>query len=195
MPLPDNVGMARHDNEPVLVINDGTLPALLVSLMTPNAAKVTAWVPLGGDVTSVRRQREALGYGAIVDSDESPDVSAMLLAAVHEAANRGVVRVLWPVYHGTDLDGLYETAERAALVTRLAALDRLGSMVDTGTPMSPEVEYPFADLGVLELAELAVDLDVPDGLARTSPELSAAIQKVRESWIVEDFSAAAAGAA
>ena len=185
----------RHDIEPVLVINDGALPALIASLMAGDGASVAAWVPLGADVAAVKRQARALGYGAVIESDQAGEVSALLLAACREAAARGILRVIWPVCHGSDLDRIAETVERATLVSRLAALDRLGAaLVGIDGRLSPEVEYPLADLGVLEVAELAVDLDVPEGLAHVGPEYAAAMAGVRRAWAVEDV-APAAGAA
>ncbi|MCA9311576.1 MAG: hypothetical protein KDA21_10250 [Phycisphaerales bacterium] len=187
--------MARRDIEPVLVINDGSLPGLLASLMAGDTGAVTAWVPLGGDVAAARRQAEALGYADIIDSDDTGETSAVLLAACREAASRGLSRVIWPVFYGSDLDAIQESVERAALVSRLAALDRLGGgLVGVEGHLSPEVEYPFADLGILELAELAVDLDVPEGLARTGSELEAAIAGVRQAWASEAVTPAAGAA-
>lgn len=157
----------------LLVISDAGLPALVASLLWPEAHEVTLWVPpLGspvadapGAVLSDRHLRAAeaqadlLGLAGVERGDDArvgsePTVSRLLLLACEHAVRLGCQTVAWPTVCGEDLAALANAADRARLITRLTALE------------SPDygwvgVRTPLADLTDLEVAQLAVDLDAP----------------------------------
>lgn len=95
------------------------------------------------------------------DSGLADSISLSLAAGLATAA--GYPEVIWPVSFGhpgepddVELDGLARAVDRAALATRLAALDS----DEHGVP-SIRIKTPLADLSARQLAEVALDLNVP----------------------------------
>lgn len=163
-----------------LVINDGSLAALVASMMEREQSRVVAWVPAPGSALSqddpararsaelVREQAALLGYAQVrvVDgeplgeSDDSGVESTLLLvSALADAARLGCERVVWPVVCGADLELMQRAAERATLVSRLAWLDE-GAFGGVGGV----VTTPLVDLTHAQVEEMACDLDAPEGL-------------------------------
>ncbi|MFM9956769.1 MAG: hypothetical protein ACKVZJ_01725 [Phycisphaerales bacterium] len=128
--------------EPILVINDGSLPALVASLMARDLERVTAWIPpsgsslrgLGADEASqaslVNQQSDLLAYERVIAASalqrpvperwiEQPQ---SLLSAMNVARALGCLRVIWPIVAGDRLSEMLEFAERAALINRLSWL-------------------------------------------------------------------------
>lgn len=128
--------------EPILVINDGSLPALVACLMARDLERVTAWVPpsgsslrgVGADEPSqaslVTQQADLLAFERVVVAPalarpvperwiEQPQ---SLLAAMNTARTLGCARVVWPVVAGDRLADMLEFSERAALINRLSWL-------------------------------------------------------------------------
>ncbi|TVQ75080.1 MAG: hypothetical protein EA380_11600, partial [Phycisphaeraceae bacterium] len=130
----------------VLVINDGSLSALVASMMERERGDVIAWVPPAGSGLSedepgsgrsaelVREQAALLGYVQVrvvdgdpgdpgADEDVGLETTLLLVSAVADAARLGCERVVWPVVCGADLERMQRASERAMLVSRLAWLD------------------------------------------------------------------------
>lgn len=85
----------------------------------------------------------------------------LLLAAAAEAARRGIPRVIWPVHLGgaadrgaVDLHAVADACDRALLVGQLMQIDLRGGR-------EVRIETPYVDFTDLQMAELALDLDVP----------------------------------
>lgn len=172
------------DSELTLIIHDGGLPGLVAAMLAPESASVVAWIPPSGSrlrahdlddaqvVDAVARQGERLGWRETLLAGEprrtpgSPlSLSHDLLSAVAIAASRGCSTVVWPVVCGADLDALYEVAERAQAITRLAWLDLPGGPEDgPGSVPAIVIQTPFADLTAAQLAEMAEDLGAPVSL-------------------------------
>ncbi len=128
--------------EPILVINDGSVAALVACLLAPELSKVTVWVPpagsslrgVGADEASqmslVSQQSDLLGYERVVTpaplarpvAERWIEQPASLLLALADARRLGCTRVVWPVVHGESPAEMLEAAERAALVNRLCWL-------------------------------------------------------------------------
>ncbi len=153
---------------PTLVIADGDLPSLLacaavgeVERSRPaGAAQSAVLLPAQADrAAAARRQAETYGLRvleAVTGTDAARAPSLMLLNAVSIAAAEGLATVLWPVHAGPALDvGAAERClDRASLVSRLAALDAGGRPV-------PQVRAFYADFTDAEIADLALDMDLP----------------------------------
>ncbi|HVZ94700.1 MAG TPA: hypothetical protein VG797_09340 [Phycisphaerales bacterium] len=171
--------------ERVCIVHDGGLPALVACLMAEDPEQVVAWrPPLGvawgeGTITevhaaAVQQQVELLSLGRLIEAPvlasnederrggQGLEVSTLLLAAARDALAERCTRLIWPVCCGSDLDALYDAAERATLLTRLIQLDleEAGREMPVGGRML-RVEVPLADLTSLQVAELALDLDAP----------------------------------
>ncbi|MEO1128455.1 MAG: hypothetical protein AAFX05_01970 [Planctomycetota bacterium] len=173
---------------PQLVINDGSLSALVACLMAGERSEVIAWVPPVGSalftdcpkspiaLELVSRQSELLGYSEVLLAPETGpewttgtmEAAGWLLAACAEADRRGAERVIWPINCGSSLDDMQRAAELAEMVTRIATLDQpaLGQS-------DFEVSLPLADLTNAEIREMAVDLDAPLDLCRDAQETAA----------------------
>lgn len=86
----------------------------------------------------------------------------VLLRACYLAAARRCTRVVWPVHHragadgSPDLDRIARSIDRALLVGRLISLDsdELG-----GTEVT--IETPFVDLEDDQIADMALDMELP----------------------------------
>lgn len=170
--------------EPILIIHDGGLPALVACLMVPNLSDVIAWIPpagsslrsAGADPVSqaafVRQQADLLGFGKVVTPTPETagpsehhrvfEQSRTLLRAAADAAALGCRRVVWPVVAGDRAQDLLELSERAALVNRLLWLAEAARTTDPGAaPPAPRLETPFIDLTPAQIADAAKDLDAP----------------------------------
>lgn len=84
----------------------------------------------------------------------------ILLEACEEAVRRHCWRVIWPVVGGGSVTEMFAAAEQADLITRLV---RLGGMAGAGPKDGPDlrIELPLVDLTTDQVADLALDLDVP----------------------------------
>jgi len=84
----------------------------------------------------------------------------LLLAAAYAAVARHAAVVVWPVRAGmgddVDVPHAARAADRALLITRLVALD-----ADEHHLPSIRIEAPFIDLSDRQVADLALDLDLP----------------------------------
>lgn len=105
-----------------------------------------------------------MGVGGLMGGGETglADSIALSLAAGLATA-AGVPEVVWPAFFGraaepdhVDLDALARACDRAVLATRMAALDAHEHRVP-----SIRIKTPYADLSARQLAELALDLNVP----------------------------------
>jgi len=83
-----------------------------------------------------------------------------LLGAAYVGAKHSCTRIFWPVSaaagEGLDLDRIAEAHDRAILVSRLAALDA----AHHGVP-GLRIDTPYLDLSDRQVADLAVDMDLP----------------------------------
>jgi len=85
-----------------------------------------------------------------------------LVRACYLAAARGARRVLWPVQlpgsgaRDGNLDLIARAMDRALLVSRLVSIDE----ADIGVP-EVSIETPFVDLDDEQIADLALDMELP----------------------------------
>ncbi|MFA6043515.1 MAG: hypothetical protein WC718_00900 [Phycisphaerales bacterium] len=83
-----------------------------------------------------------------------------LVAAAYEAIRRGCTRMFWPVSAAAgdnmDFDRIAQAADRALLAGRLVGLDAMLH----GSP-GLTIETPLVDVTDRQLADLAMDMDVP----------------------------------
>jgi len=130
----------------------------------------------GARLAAARRQAELCHASDLVVSEAGADGVAgvdgeavgeglvtthLLLAAAAEAARRGFRRVVWPVHLGgaadreaIDLHAVADACDRALLVGQLMAIDLRGGR-------EVRIETPYVDFTDVQMAELALDLDVP----------------------------------
>jgi hypothetical protein len=171
-----------------LIINDGSLAALVASLLAPDLSRVTAWVPPAGSslrgvgaddaaqVALVSQQSDLLGYERVMTppalarpvAERWIEQAQSLMLAVAAARQAGCTRVVWPVVCGERIQDMLECSERASLVNRLCWLGEgeraagEGSGAAPGTaPGAMRLETPFVDLTPGQVGEMARDLDVP----------------------------------
>lgn len=175
--------------EPILVINDGSVAALVACLLAPELSRVTAWVPpsgstlrgVGTDEASqlalVSQQSDLLGYERVVTPAALPrpvperwiEQPASLLMAVEAARRFECTRVIWPAVCGERIQHMLECSERAALINRLcwlgeserATTDAEGTPAANPAAPALRVETPFVDLTPTQVMEMARDLDAP----------------------------------
>lgn len=180
-----------REQDSVLIISDGGLPALVSCMLAINPEAVAVWVPpigaAGLDHAAARigpqhraaaeRQADLLGLRGVEvsapmpwpsegDADHQADqaavpTSAILLLATAEARRLGCSDLIWPVVCGGDLDELASAAERARLVSRLSMLPGHQGRSRSGVPGLIRIRTPLADLTPQQVAELALDLDAP----------------------------------
>lgn len=108
----------------------------------------------------------ARSAGAPRGEERTPEgqvASHVLLSAAYLAVGQGRDRVVWPISAGRlghdeeiDLNRASLAADRALLVSRLVALDS----DEHGRP-AILIEVPYVDLSDRQVAELAVDMDLP----------------------------------
>ncbi|RMH25994.1 MAG: hypothetical protein D6693_07940 [Planctomycetota bacterium] len=158
--------------EPVLVIADGGLPSLVTMLMLDEPARgIALFTGAGADDSALRRRAtdlhvELAGLDRVDEPALAPDAlaplagglgeSAMLLAAIADAAERRCREVHWPRTADGDLDAMADAADRALLVERLGVIEsaRTGSL-------DVSLVTPLLDLDDQQIAELAADLAAP----------------------------------
>lgn len=183
-----------------LVMLDGDLPGLLACAAASRADRLvgpgdrrgsSAWVQPGLDPAteaSALRQAEFFGLAMIEaerrGTDSSRDAAwtetAALLAASRAAVESGLHAVVWPIHAGRelDLDRAARAVDRALLASRLASLDAealgLGAV---------EVHTPYADFTSEQVAELALDMDLPLRLCWWWDEPGDAARRAREAWL------------
>lgn len=131
-----------RSSEPILIINDGSLAALVASLVAPDLSRVIAWLPpsgsslrgVGTDEASqaslVNQQADLLGYERVISPPALPrpvagrwiEQTQSLLAAVAAACGFGCTRVVWPVVAGDRISEMLEFSERGSLLNRICWL-------------------------------------------------------------------------
>lgn len=108
--------------------------------------------------------------------------TARLLAAGSEAIRLGFARVIWPVHLGGPgratlgesafpverIEAIADATDRAVAAGRLLSIDAPGDGLS--------IETPFADLTDVQLADLAIEVDLPLGMVylgdRDGPEMA-----------------------
>lgn len=178
--------MAQQSPSRTLVISDGSLASLVAAASAREsivsaggderaARPVLLFVPAGDETTHARRgavERHASLYDLeIVDATadlRGPGAhgsfaaglaeTLTLINATYLGASKGCDLIVWPVQFAgpLDVDRVARVVDRALLVTRLASLDS----VDLGRP-TLRVDTPYADLTDRQLADLALDMNVP----------------------------------
>lgn len=168
-----------------LIIVDGGLEGLLACMAASEAwtgrdtaddrDRPAVWVPhVSGPSADVRhqaaeRQADLAGLAILASGSERLDTSAgrqltqVLVDATYAGAEHGFQAVLWPVHgglkgtgEGIDLEEVTRCVDRALLVSRLVSLDA----PDLGSE-AIRIETPYADFSDRQIAELAIDLDLP----------------------------------
>jgi hypothetical protein len=157
------------------VLSDGSLPGLAACAAAANdrtpgphgRPPPAVWVfPGAGDAELCRaaagRQADAYGLsvldpGPVPRAGGAEALSGELLVAAQAARDARLDGVIWPVHAGPgpdpDLDTLAEAVDRALLVSHLASLGRLSRSV--------EVLTPYVDLIDEQIADIALDMDLP----------------------------------
>lgn len=151
--------MAREQS----ALTDGPTPSPVLGLAFPALVDSD---PLRHRAIRTQAQAYAIELAAPVSVDvgavhERGEREAIeLIAAAYEGIRRGCTRVLWPVSAAAgdslDLDRIAQAADRALLVGRLAGLDAMLH----GSP-GLTIETPVVDFSDRQLADLALDMDVP----------------------------------
>jgi hypothetical protein len=159
----------------IIILSSGDLPALVAArLAAEEGPSVGTW-SLADHPTAaaaVGAQAELLDLEVIGSSMPGEETSIMLLRAARAAAAAGAARLVWPEAVNADLDRMSREADRALLVSRLIALEPdLGPAAGAGRF---EVQTPLLDLSDAQVAELAIDLDVPIWRCWWWPAVSAA---------------------
>lgn len=181
----------------VMVIHDGSLPALVACLMVPDLSGVVAWVPptgsslraIGADEAVQRsmasQQAELLGFHTLMDGPHLPDLprlgrafeqGILLLSACGAAKALGIRRVIWPIVAGDSVERLAEASERASLINRLCWLGD-GDEVDppTGDAAGPGGSRGLESARGVRLESPFVDL-TPGQLRDIADDLNAPLQ-------------------
>lgn len=144
-----------------VILTDADLPALVAASLAQEeggglAALESPGHPAAG--AALRAHLELLG-AELIGALPSADLSTTLLAAARAAAAAGAARLIWPAAVDADLDRMCREADRALLISRLIALEpELGPVAGAGRF---EIHCPLLDLSDAQVAELAIDLDVP----------------------------------
>lgn len=161
-----------------VLLSSGDLPALVCArLLAEEGATfgIRAMPHHEQALAAIHAQAELL-EAPILGVSNPADPSTLLLAAARHAAAAGATRLIWPIAVDADLDQLTTEADRAVLISRLIALEPdLGPAAGAGRF---EVQTPLLDLSDAQVAEVAIDLDVPvwrcwwwpaTGAGRTGP--------------------------
>ncbi|MFO0786984.1 MAG: hypothetical protein U0573_11610 [Phycisphaerales bacterium] len=182
-----SMGTTTSNNLPrTLVISDGSVASLLACAGAREAIvsaggdekaarPIVLFVPVGDETNRARRQaveRQAKLYeldmadmktdlrgpGAHGSFGAGLSESIHLITATYQAAQLGCDVVVWPVQFAgvSDVEKIARASDRALLVTRLASLDS----TEHGKP-AVRVETPFADFTDRQMADLAIDMNVP----------------------------------
>lgn len=177
-------------SERTLIIGDGGLASLLACAVAREAAVLTGlanpgvlWSgparPEEAPQRSEAAERQAAAYGLQLVVHTAPNSlfgaspapftglwdDRLLIEVASAAIEHGCDKVIWPVHHGGpgdsaglghDLDAISAAVDRALLITRLVG-------IDAGQHARPafRVETPYVDFTDRQLADLALDLDVP----------------------------------
>lgn len=162
--------MANVSPDRTLVLDGGGLAGLLACAAHPSPDRLTLWRPAplseadpareGLIAEAIRKRAEAYGVGEVlVGETVSPGPlrsTRVLLAACEEALRLGCASVLWPVHHGEDTRTMCAEADRARLLGLLVGVDASG-----GQARTPALDTPYLDMTLHQIADLAVDSDVP----------------------------------
>lgn len=173
-----------------LVISDGSLASLVACATAretivsaggdeKTARPVVLFTPVGDETNRARRQAiekqaklyeldiaevrgELRGPGAHGSFGAGLHETLNLIQATYQAASLGCDLVLWPVQFAgaPEVEKIARVVDRALLVTRLASLDS----AEHGRP-AIRVDTPFADFTDKQLADLAIDMNVPIEMA------------------------------
>jgi hypothetical protein len=161
-----------------MVIDDGDLAGLIACASAGEEAaggkRGAVWAAPGVGVDAVARERavrrHAETYGLDLlspvdaltrpgDPDARVSETRLLIDAGEAAIKAGLGRIVWYVHHGTPagpgdgLDRVALTCDRALLASRLLTLD-------AGAGPEVRIEAAYVDFSDVQMAELAVDLDV-----------------------------------
>ncbi len=164
-----------------LVVSDGGLASLVACFLVEDPQSVVVWSPPAGaelldlpgvptdehNTRAAKRQSDALAFGGCLVSPPLADLAPVgtapawniLARACLDAASAGCTSVSWPISCGADAGRLADAAEAARLVARLQMLPPVPGGKAPREPL--EVTLPVADLDAQNLADLALDLDVP----------------------------------
>ena len=144
-----------------VILADGDLPGLVCACLAAEQSPI-ALLPASrtGELTepaelarrAIEAQGDLLGAELLTLPHTPSEPTALLVVAAILTANTGAGRLVSPVI-GVDLAGAAREADRALLVQRLIGLDADGP--------GPAIETPLVDLTDEQVAELAVDVDVP----------------------------------
>lgn len=157
-----------------------TLPAGTPSLDSPGVSLTAAHAAIAQRQADLAGLRRAMAPAATISLGNGSDGTAhplpwamVLLMACKDAARLGCERVIWPILAGDEPDALHAADQTAHLVARLSWLPSLenrpghasraagsaaGGRDESCTPV---IHIPLADLQGAQLADLALDLDVP----------------------------------
>lgn len=175
-----------------VLLSSGDLPALVCARLLAEEGAIfgiRATPDHEQSLAAIQAQAELL-EAPIVGVSDPADASTLLLAAARHAAAAGATRLIWPVAVDADLDRLTTEADRAVLIARLIALEpELGPAAGAGRF---EVQTPLLDLSDAQVAEVAIDLDVPvwrcwwwpiaRGESEAAPEVIEAARALARRW-------------
>jgi len=189
--------------EPILIINDGSLAALVASLLAPDLSRIIAWLPpsgsslrgVGADEASqlslVTQQADLMGYERVISPPALPrpvgerwiEQTQSLLAAVASACESGCTRVIWPVVAGDRMAEMLEFSERGSLLNRLCWLgesDRQSSTAQADTqdrtgPAAGSISMNEGEVRSIRVETPFVDL-VPSQIGDMARDLDAPLQ-------------------
>lgn len=197
---------------PSLVIADGDLPGLLACAAAARGDELTGstgsaggsgrrsgsalWfpAPLDADRRDAARRHADLYGLAVVDSpdepeptgvartsDDGPGATHLLLDAAECARSAGLDGVVWPIHAGEtlDLDRVARAVDRALLVSRLVALD-----APAEGRGAVGIDAPYADFTDEQVAELALDMDLPAPTCWWWSGGGARGAAARERWLI-----------
>ncbi|MFG0256471.1 MAG: 7-cyano-7-deazaguanine synthase [Phycisphaerales bacterium JB043] len=156
-----------------LLIDDGGVLSLLAGYLQPEQTVAHVWLSWSHGASLAHRhnasKRHATLLGATWSQNDFPypmvspasesshglELSRMLMSAGSVASERGCDRVIWATCHGEDVEGMSRDVDRARLIEHVWNLDM------TGDEPSLLLELPLVDLTLPQLADLAIDLEVP----------------------------------
>ncbi len=149
----------------ILVLTDGSLPALVATLLAIEEAANTVFLrfePGSRPAPKSRRRAcqrliELYDLPELIETAPPPPelpISTRLLHSCHTAIELGCRRLVWPVSLGDDLDAAASAAEHAACIERLLGLE-------VPRQERPQLTTPLLDLTRAQIADLAHDLDAP----------------------------------
>lgn len=144
-----------------VILTDADLPALVAASLAQEEGGGLAALEVPGHPAAgaaIRAHLELLG-AELIGALPPADLSTTLLAGARIAAAAGAAQLIWPVAVNADLDRMCREADRALLISRLITLEpELSPAAGAGRF---EVQAPLLDLSDAQVAELAIDLDVP----------------------------------